>query len=419
MILILLTIIAGIAICSSVYFFYPIKTATNDTKAIAKTNNYETSKISSSVETLLQQLVLPNSVGFRIAHFSTERSYYKSIMKSLYYKTGGIIDIYNFNQLADRDPIVGKINLIQYDGIRGFPKTIPSLSVDNSIYLDGGPILAGSYYHSYSGNSDAVFSYKYSRGVPSNDLANWVNDSKFVEQRTKDTSILQEKNGHRTKGSHIILHKYIYNGKNAVHMNYTTVYDSFEKKENIQSFYSAMNYLNNFIKDNKLEYFSAAGDSNILSGYWQKIITNVFGDSVYISPGEKEKVFTCNDNSGLSCPDFIFVCKNMAPHGVSFYIDDPLFDISTQHYYVVCELFKTDNNQQNNLIRNKHKLQCETIYENTQYRVKHAPKTKVFISDPKTVDLKNIDPNKILTYEPNKNSFDCRHINYFIKQLQP
>lgn len=361
------------------------------------------------------------NVGFRIVHFSTERTEYKETMMSIYNKIKEIVDIYNFNQLVSRDQVLFGNNVVLTGNTKYNVLGIPHISNDDAIVLNS-PILAGSYYASYSGNSDAVFSYKYSKSIIEDKLVEWYKPSDYIRERNKLNNLLVEEGGTRINKSHIILHSYLFNGENAVHANYTCWFDyngGLKSKRSIQSFINGMNYIYDYIKKHNIRYYTIAGDANILSHYWTTYLNYKFGrNNVYLSPGEENYFYTLNDESGISTPDFILISKTIAPFGVSFYMDELLFETSGQHYYLVAEIFKTDNAENNKKIIMKHKSKILAVTTIINSRIKKYP-TKLLIKKADVFNLEEYDLSGSTKYLPNTDELKIEHIYKIITEGEP
>lgn len=284
-----------------------------------------------------------DSVAVRVAQFTTESSRGVETMQGLSSAFDGKpIDIYGFNRLSLRD--------VEYNGgpnelLFGNPKksveNTPFVSNANAISLDGDNSYAGSYYGALSGHGDAIFVNKTMHQGEAN-VEWWADDSYITDNRSANKCILMEEGG--AKGALVLL-PFIYNGKRAVVFNYS--YQGKEESDNktaIASFSGCMNWIDQFIHDNKVVYFIIMGNAALQSVIWSQIIEIAFIDHAYfLSPRAKDNFITLNVNKGLSTPDFMLVSKTMAPYGVRFGLREPRYLTSTQHYSLVAEIFKRPN----------------------------------------------------------------------------
>lgn len=284
-----------------------------------------------------------DSVAVRVAQFTTERSRGVETMQSLSSSFDGKpIDIYGLNRLSLRETEYNNgPNELLFGNPEKSVENTPFISNENAISLDGDNSYAGSYYSALSGHGDAIFVNKtMHQGEASVEW--WANDSYITDNRSASKCILMEEGG--DKGT-VVLLPFIYNGKRAAVFNYS--YQGKEESDNktaITSFSKCLNWIDQFIHDNKVVYFIIMGNAALQSVIWSQVIEIAFIDHAYfLSPRAKDGFITSNTNKGLTTPDFMLVSKTMAPYGVRFGLRETRYLTSTQHYSLVAEIFKRPN----------------------------------------------------------------------------
>lgn len=267
----------------------------------------------------------------------------------------------------------------------------------------------GGYNTCISPFGDLVLIYKYAKGVE-NQRITWNNTSnKYIKERTIASTFLYEKGNKEQDlvkhNSYIILSRYLYNNNPALHVNYICRRQGVERDLLFQTFIGFLNYINEFIKEKKIYYFSIAGRTGINSLKWQMAIKNVFKDSVYFSPGVEKKFLSDSFNEFYYTPDFICVNKNLAPHGVYFYLSEPLCSFTTNKI-LVCEILKKSNKKHEKSKNDNTHL----IYEDVLYLKEHFKKNlKIDNLQISEINFTNIDFKKVNEYIPIEKQLKTLH----------
>lgn len=347
-----------------------------------------------------------SDVAIRLAHYSTERTRGLDSMVGIANALEGKkVDVYTFNQLASRDVEYenGPNELLFGNRILTLSKA-PFVSQDNTLYLDGGGVYAGSYYSVISGHGDAIMLNKYMGQKDKHTLSWWV-DSLYIQHRTMVTCVLKEQGSTKTKLSKLTLMPFVFDDKNALVVNYSYWYDGYDTQQSIKSFIGAMNYIKKYIARNDVTYYVIAGDANLLSKIWSNVGSSVFGEDVYMSPIADTGFYTCNDASGCHTPDFMFISKTLAPHGVRFDLLEPMFVTSTQHYALIAEILNRPIDPKQPTDEPMYK----TIYNNSiKLRTIKVPTTA--IEKGSTYDLAGYDLNAIGKYIANTDESTFKHL---------
>lgn len=274
--------------------------------------------------------------------------------------------------------------------------TIPSLPFITNDKQE----FIGGYNTCISPFGDLVLIYKYAKGVE-NQKITWNNlNNNYIKERNNSNTFLYEKGVKEedlTKhNSYLVLTRYLYNNNPALHVNYICRRQGVEKDLLFQTFIGFLNYINDFINKNKIYYFSIAGRTGINSLKWQTAIKNVFKDSVYFSPGVEKKFLSDSLNDFYYTPDFICVNKNLAPHGVYFYLSEP-FGNYTTNKILVCEILKKKNKK----FKKSKNDNTQLIYDDAVYLKEQFKKNlKIDNLQISEINFKNIDLKKVNEYVP-------------------
>lgn len=173
----------------------------------------------------------------------------------------------------------------------------------------------------------------------------WNSNTDFIKQRTTENTFLVDEEKNNQDSNHYLylnIIRYIYNGNNAVHINYIVKKKGMSDK-NVIAFIRFLNWFQQFTKKNNLFYFSISGNSNIRSAKWRKIVKKILKDSCYISPGIESQFITDNDNKyGGRTSRFIIISKPMAPYGVYFYLSQQVIDNLSSCNILIAEILEKD-----------------------------------------------------------------------------
>lgn len=263
---------------------------------------------------------------------------------------------------------------------------IPFLSPNiNSLDIETKKFIAG--YNSLLNNSgDFVFlSDAY-------DNIEWNSNNGYIKSRNEENTFLIDCD-EDTHYSRVIITRYLYNSQKAVHFNYIVKKGGVTKNETFD-FIKFINYVNKFIQDEKIFYFSVSGITNLSSAKWHKIINMVFKESCYVSPGISSDFITSIDvKKGARSNRFIFVSKELAPFGVYFYLTEQKIDLISTSNILVAEILSS-------------KKRCLSKNDDTKKIYNKFLKQKLLIPSLKQdmesfndVDLHSFKLNEIGTYQ--------------------
>ncbi|QKE44565.1 hypothetical protein Yalta_118 [Yalta virus] len=175
----------------------------------------------------------------------------------------------------------------------------------------------------------------------------WNSNTDFIKQRIPVNTFLvddEKQNQDDTHYLYLNITRYIFNGNNAVHVNYIVKKKGMNEK-NVIAFIRFLNWFQHFLQEHNLFYFSIAGNNNIRSAKWKKIVKNILKDSCYVSPGIESGFITDNDNKyGGRASRFIIISKLMAPYGVYFYLSQQVVDNFTPCHILIAEILQKGNN---------------------------------------------------------------------------
>lgn len=176
------------------------------------------------------------------------------------------------------------------------------------------------------------------------DHIDWNSNNDYIKSRNEETTFLIDNESdyeEKTHYSRIIITRYLYNSQKAVHFNYIVKKKGVSKNETI-AFIKFINYVNKFIQDEKIFYFSVSGITNLSSAKWHKIINIVFKESCYVSPGITSDFITSVDaKKGVRSNRFIFVSRKLAPFGVYFYLTEQKIDLISSSNILVAEILSS------------------------------------------------------------------------------
>lgn len=349
-----------------------------------------------------------SDVAIRLAHYSTaERTRVLDSMVGIANALEGKkVDVYTFNQFARNGvEYTNGPNELLFGNQKLTLSQAPFISADDAFYLEGSSVYAGSYYIAISGHTDAIMLNKY-MGQKDKHTLYWWTDSKYIKHRTTSNCILKDVGDTRSKGK-LILMPFVFDDKYALIVNYTQA----GLNDPIQSFIGAMNYVKKFIADNNVEYYVIAGDSKLFSSSWSNVGSRVFGTDIYMSPIADTGFYTLNRNSVCQTPDFMFISKSFAPHGVRFDLVEPMFATSTQHYALIAEILNrpVDSN------RPTGEPMYKTIYNNSiKWRTSREP--HMLIEKGSTEYLSDDDLKFIGRYETDDKVATFKHLSEVLSE---
>ncbi|KAK0091483.1 hypothetical protein PV326_003173 [Microctonus aethiopoides] len=272
-----------------------------------------------------------------------------------------------------------------------FVTKLPSVSRDAAIYLDHAGYfhnesLYGGYYHSYSGSGNAVFSYRYRKGIQDDKLVSWLNESQFITDR---------------------------NTKNCILLG--TGYNKFDDNKAINSFIASMNYVKSIIQKYNIQYFSIAGDTNLFSAFWYGILSKLFPNDLWISPRSEDQFFSLNSASELCTPDFIAVSRKMAPYGMIYYPEELVGEINLQHYFIVGKALYEPKNftlkYRNKLLKHHEKFKRDLIMKIINERIFSKFKPKVDGLKSTSINWEKFDLTQMGKFETDKTERNIVHLN--------
>lgn len=379
-----------------------------------------------------------NEKNFRIIHYVPEEYNYLNLISNLNHQFG-IVDIYNliglrYNKNSKKKKTQELLNneytknfhelifkteefksKIKNEELKEFIKEYNkryhnfllfgnySRTINELPNITSKEEFLGGYNSCVSPQGDMVFLYKYAKGIDNKKII-WENKTAdYLSKRTIENTFLTEKyfspeNGNETNGSYVILTRYLYNDKPALHVNYIMRKQGAHRDYLLQVFIGFLNYLKNFIKQNQIHYYSVAGRTNLNSLKWQVAIKKIFNSDVYYSPGVEKKFISDVSNPSLYyTPDFIFVCKNLAPYGVYFYLTEPLYNY-TPNKILVCEILTKENKNKNIKSINDH---TQLIYDNVINEKQFINKNlKIDDLGHNEINFQHLDFTKVNNYIP-------------------
>lgn len=279
-----------------------------------------------------------NENNLKIIDITTIGSDHKSIMRNIYniFRDTFIVNgSYRFPKKPER-----KHNILLFQtedsNITSFPFISPNLVLSQ---LEDNILIAG--FKTLINNSGDFCFLNYL-----NEYVSWNSESEYIKQRTNENSFLiddETSDPEHLHYSYLIVTRYLFKGLNAVHINYIV------KKKGInlnstKAFIKFLNYSLDFITKNKIFYFTIAGNANIKSAKWRKLIKKVFKDTCYISPGIESKFITDIDiKYGARASRFIIISKVMAPFGVYFYLTEQKIESFSNSNILVAEILQQKN----------------------------------------------------------------------------
>lgn len=252
--------------------------------------------------------------------------------------------------------------------------------------------------------------------TPNNYEISWCasESNSFIQERTTDNTFLRDKevviNGENKHFSHLIVTRYLVNNSPALHVNYI-VKKKGMNEQNIISFIKFLNYIEKIITQEKIFYFSIAGDAHINSAKWRKIAYKIFKNSIYISPGVESRFLTDNAfKYGAQTTNFIIVSKLLAPFGVYFYLSKTKIDYFSSYFTLVAEILNSENDNAKSL-----KDDTDLIYQTFLKEKEIDPSIRLDMETSNEFNLTKFDFNEIGEYEPNKRSVKIYHINDIVQ----
>lgn len=211
-------------------------------------------------------------------------------------------------------------------------KTIeyPFLSPNTSDQkLDELPFIT-SYYSAVNNSGDFVFMDNLTRGIDNEPIAWYKEGNDYIKKRTNETVFLKEVERFDISDSRLIMFRYLFNNNNAIHINYISRKVGMGNAQ-VQAFINFLNFVRNYLQEEKIFYFSISGFVPALSSHWRTMAKLILKDSCYISPGSEEGFLTINDTKyGARASDFIIISKGLAPYGVKFYLMRPILGRSSK-----------------------------------------------------------------------------------------
>lgn len=327
--------------------------------------------------------------NLKILDITTIGSDHKSIMRNIYSIFGDVFIVngsYRFPKKPER-----KHNIILFQteesNITSFPFISPNLI---SSQLEDNILIAGFKSLINSSGDFCFLNY-------SNEFVSWNSESEYIKQRTNNNSFLiddETEDPEHLHYSYLIITRYLFNGLNAVHINYIVK----KKGININSTKAFIKFLNfslDFITKHKIFYYSIAGNANIKSAKWQKLIKKVFKDTCYISPGIESKFITDIDTKyGARASRFIIISKPMAPFGVYFYLTEQKIESFSSSNILVAEILKQksfEKSPNDNTVR---------IYNNFIKERQINPSLRLDLETDNDVNFNGIDLTEKGKYKP-------------------
>lgn len=310
-----------------------------------------------------------------------------------------------------------KSKRIMYGNYEKYVKELPHIS-DNNISGYEEEIFIYGYKSCISWHGDSVLINPNLRGVNDEKINWYYENTSFINDRIPDKTFFSEtpitdKHNKSTSYSHIIITRYLYNSSPAIHINYI-VRKAGMSEQGVKSFIGFLNYVKKFLDDNKIFYFSIAGNSNIRSAQWKKISYAIFHDSVYISPGIEKKFITDNDlKNCIRCSNFIIISKKMAPYGICFYVSKPKLEYISNKYILVAEIISKKNKNNYRPIYDN----TEEIYENIEEEKNNNTGIVIDNLTENEVSLDQYDTELLNTYLPDTKKNYTYHISDILQEI--
>lgn len=257
--------------------------------------------------------------------------------------------------------------------------TIPYISPNVVNTQTQEPFLINQYNCLINKSKDFVFLTNTDKNVV------W-NTEKIKRNLNKDFLVDQKDLNNGNHNTHLIFSNYLYKNNNAVHVNYIVKKKSLNKTS-LNSFIQFLNFFSNYLINNKILFFSIAGNANIVSNDIKNVVRKIFKDSCYLSPGIENKFITEIDQKiGARCSQFIIVSKTLAPNGVYFYLTRQRIEFFSNSNILVCEILSSKDNK-----KKSSNDDTENIYENFLKEKIHNTALKMDFERDEEFNVKNLD----------------------------